>query len=72
MTWSWRARVAVVYEILANAIEAAPVADPEHCFMAVALSPMDDQIVGPALRVIDSGNDEGVWALLDEGCNSTD
>jgi hypothetical protein len=40
--------------------------------MAVALSPMDDQIVGPALRVIDSGNDEGVWALLDEGCNSTD
>ena len=39
--------------------------------MAVALSPMDDQIVGPALRVVDIWNDEGVWAVLDEGCNST-
>ena len=35
--------------------------------MAVALSLMDDQIVGPALRVADIWNDEGVWA----GCNST-
>ena len=64
-------RAAVVYETLANAIEAVREADPEHCFMAVALSPMDDQIVGPALRVVDIWNDEGVWAVLDEGCNST-
>ena len=33
-------RSAAVYEILANAIEAVREADPEHCFMAVALSPM--------------------------------
>jgi len=39
--------------------------------MAVALPPMDDQIVGPALRVVDIWNDEGVWTVLDEGCNST-
>jgi len=64
-------RAAFVYEILANAIEAVREADPEHCFMAVALSPMDDQIVGPALRVVDIWNDEGVWAVLDEGCNLT-
>eukprot|EP00435_Cladocopium_sp_Y103_P073901 s140_g45.t1 len=40
--------------------------------MAVAdLTPMDVIHVGPALRVIDIWNDEGVWAVLDEGCNST-
>ena len=44
---------AVVSEILANAIEAVQEAGPEHCFIAVALPPMDDQIVGPALRVTD-------------------
>ena len=32
---------------------------------------MDDQIVGPASRVVDIWNDDGVWAVLDEGCNST-
>ena len=35
------------------------------------LSPMDDQIVGPASRVVDIWNDDGVWAVLNEGCNST-
>ena len=32
---------------------------------------MDDQIVGPASSVVDIWNDDGVWAVLDEGCNST-
>ena len=36
-------RTAVIYEILANSIEAVKEAAPEHCFMAVTeLTPLDD------------------------------
>ena len=62
-------RATVIYEILTNSIEAVRESAPDACFMA--LTPMDDTIVGPALPVIDIWNDPGVWAVLDEGCNST-
>ena len=62
-------RATVIHEILTNSIEAVRESSPEQCFMA--LTPMDDTIVGPALPVIDIWNDPGVWAVLDEGCNST-
>ena len=62
-------RAAVLYEILANSIEAAA---PEHCFMAVTeLTPLEDVVTGPALRVIDIWTDSDVWGVLDEGCNAT-
>ena len=65
-------RAAVLYEILANSIEAVREAAPEHCFMAVTeLTPLDDVVTGPALRVIDIWTDSDVWGVLDEGCNAT-
>ena len=41
-------RASVLYEILANSIEAVREAAPEHCSMAVTeLTPLDDVVTGP-------------------------
>ena len=35
------------------------------------MTPSDDVVTGPALRVIDIWTDSDVWGVLDEGCNAT-
>ena len=63
---------AVLYEILGNCVEAVREAAPQHCFMAVTeLTPLDDVVTGPALRVNDIWTDSDVWGVLDEGFNAT-
>ena len=37
----------------------------------VALSPLEDDLECNMLPVVDVLNDERVWGVLDEGCNST-
>ena len=55
-----------------TALEAVREAAPEHCFTAVTeLTPLDDVVTGPALRVIDIWTDSDVWGVLDQGCNAT-
>ena len=47
-----------------TALEAVREAAPEHCFTAVTeLTPLDDVVTGPALRVIDTWTDSDVGAF---------
>eukprot|EP00435_Cladocopium_sp_Y103_P044934 s3831_g12.t1 len=73
-------RASVMIDILRNAIEAvieardhaahAAHAAPSHAAY-VALSPLEDDLECDALPIVDILNDEHVWGVLDEGCNST-
>eukprot|EP00435_Cladocopium_sp_Y103_P050664 s1856_g15.t1 len=73
-------RASVMVDILRNAIEAvieardhaahAGHAAPSHAAY-VTLSPLEDELECDALRVVDILNDDHVWGVLDEGCNST-
>ena len=61
----------LLFEILGNCIEEVREAAPQQCLMAVTeLTPLDDVVTGPALRVIDIWTDSDVWGVLDEGCNA--
>ena len=63
-------RASVMVDILRNAIEAVVEArDTTHAGY-VALSPLEDDLECSVLPVVDVLNDEHVWGVLDEGCNS--
>ena len=57
-------RAAIAYGIFVSVIQAVQETDPEHCFTAVALTPTDNGFVGPAFRVTDIWNGDGVCACL--------
>ena len=65
-------RAGTMFDILRNAIEGAREEreGPQgHALMA--LSPMEDELECGDLPVVDVLRDDHVWAVLDEGCNST-
>ena len=64
-------RASVVIDILRNAIEAVVEARGATHVGYVALSPFEDDLECSLLPVVDVLNDEHVWGVLDEGCNST-
>ena len=64
-------RASVMIDILRNAIEAVMEARETTHVGYVALSPLEDELECNALPVVDVLNDEHVWGVLDEGCNST-
>ena len=65
-------RASVMMDILRNAIEAVVEAgDAEAPVRYMALSPLEDDLECDVLPVVDVLNDEHVWGVLDEGCNST-
>ena len=64
-------RASVMIDILRNAIEAVMEARETAPAGYMALSPLEDELECDALPVVDVLNDEHVWGVLDEGCNST-
>ncbi|CAL1129119.1 unnamed protein product [Cladocopium goreaui] len=64
-------RASVMVDILRNAIEAVMEARETTHAAYMALSPLEDELECDALPVVDVLNDEHVWGVLDEGCNST-
>ena len=63
-------RASVMIDILRNAVEAVmEVREATHAGY-MALSPLEDDLECSVLPVVDVLNDEHVWGVLDEGCNS--
>ena len=65
-------RAGTMFDILLNAIEGTLAEREEsqsHALMA--LSPLEDELECGDLPVVDVLRDHHVWAVLDEGCNST-
>ena len=65
-------RAGTMFDILLNAIEGM-LEDREEAqgHALVALSPMEDELECGDLPAVDVLRDHHVWAVLDEGCNST-
>jgi len=64
-------RASVMVDILRNSIEAVVEAREATFASYVALTPLEDELECSQLPIVDVLNDDHVWGVLDEGCNST-